>query len=194
MQHPLQPSSLLKRLFCRRPEAPAMRRLARRLRRTLIELCVLTLSLPCLTHAETDPDRSDTGRVSLVFSPYVWHTHNGDHNESPWLTGLELEPTGFPLNLGAVFFRNSFNQNSVYAYVGKRWFLAPDEQGPFVNLTAGPLYGYRHEYEDKVPLNHGGLGLAIIPGVGYQYRAFNAQLVVLGTAALMVTFGYDFRR
>lgn len=174
-----------------------MTRPAQCLRRTLTGFIVMALSLPCLTPAaaaDSNAEEPGIGRVSLVFSPYVWHTQNGDHNELPWLTGLELEPAGSPLNFGAVYFRNSFYQNSVYAYVGKRWFLAPDEQGAFVNLTAGPLYGYRDEYEDKVPLNHHGLGLAVIPGIGYQYRAFNAQLVFLGTAALTVTFGYDFTR
>ncbi|HWH49138.1 MAG TPA: hypothetical protein VN664_15155, partial [Burkholderiales bacterium] len=63
---------------------------------------------------------------------------------------------------------------------------------PYFKITGGPLYGYKGAYEDKIPLNSNGVGLAIIPGVGYQYQRASAQLVILGTAAVMLTFGYDF--
>ena len=61
-----------------------------------------------------------------------------------------------------------------------------------LKLTGGPLYGYRGKYENKIPFNHRGLGWAIIPGIGYQYKSVDAQLVLLGGAAVMITFGYDF--
>ena len=132
------------------------------------------------------------GRLTFVFGPYVYHYHyDPSHNNEPWVTGLEWGPRGSRLDYGAVYFRNSFDQGSVYAYAGKRWFRDDDEQGVYLKLTAGPLYGYRGQYEDKVPYNHNGLAWAIIPGIGYQYRAVNAQFVFLGTAALLFTFGYD---
>ncbi|HEX4986595.1 MAG TPA: sn-glycerol-3-phosphate transporter [Burkholderiales bacterium] len=134
------------------------------------------------------------GRLTLVFGPYVYHYHDNEgHNDQPWLTGLEWGPQGWPVDFGAVYFRNSFSQDSAYAYVGKRWFYDGRDHGVYLKLTGGPLYGYRDQYESKVPFNHNGLGWAIIPGIGYQYRAVDAQLVILGGAALMVTFGYDFR-
>ena len=132
-------------------------------------------------------------RLTLVFGPAVYHYHyDADHNNAPWLTGMEWGPEGSWVDVGAVYFRNSFNQDSVYAYVGKRWFMGERDQGVYLKLTGGPLYGYRGQYEDKIPFNHNGLGWGIIPGIGYQYRAVDAQLVFLGSAALMVTFGYDF--
>ena len=134
-------------------------------------------------------------RLTFVFGPYVYHYHNNDdHNDFPWLTGLEWGPRGSWVDFGAVFFRNSFEQSSVYAYAGKRWFPGDDEQGVYVKVTGGPLYGYRGEYEDKVPLNRNGLAWAIIPGLGYQYRSVDVQFVFLGGAALLLTFGYDFTR
>ena len=136
----------------------------------------------------------DMGRLTLVVAPYVYHTHGGHHNDTPWLAGLEWLPAAHQVELGAAYFRNSFYQDSVYLYVGKRWFISDNEQGPFVHLTGGPLYGYRGAYEDKVPFNHHGFGLAIIPSIGYQYRSVNVQLVALGTAGLLFTFGYDFPR
>ena len=138
---------------------------------------------------------SDNGRLTLVFAPFLYHLHyDANHNDEPWLTGLEWEPRQSPVEFGAVYFRNSFYQDSVYAYVGKRWFISDDKEGVFLNLTGGPLYGYRGKYEKKVPYNHHGLGVAIIPAIGYQYRSASAQLIILGTAALMVSFGYDFGR
>ncbi len=138
----------------------------------------------------------DNRRLTLVFGPYVFHYNNDSmHNDLPLLTGLEWGPKDWPVDLGAVYFRNSFYQDSVYAYLGKRWFpLNEDRQGLYLKLTGGPLWGYRGQYEDKVPFNHKGLGVAVIPGIGYQYRAVDAQLVILGGAALMVTFGFDFWR
>ena len=82
----------------------------------------------------------------------------------------------------------------MYAYIGKRWFVADEHEGLYLKLTGGPLYGYRDPYEDKVPFNHHGLAWAIIPGIGYQYRRFDAQLVILGGAALLFTVGYDLPR
>ena len=134
-------------------------------------------------------------RLTLIIGPYVYHYHhNPEHNNKPWLTGLEWAPRNSWLDFGAVYFRNSFDQPSLYAYAGKRWFPGHDEQGFYLKLTAGPLYGYRGQYEDKVPFNHDGLAWAIIPGIGYQYRAVDAQFVFLGGAALLFTFGYDFSK
>ena len=147
------------------------------------------------TTAPAEESASDNDRLSLVFGPYVYHYNNdSSHNDEPWLTGLEWHPRGSWVDFGAVYFRNSFNQDSVYAYAGKRWFIPDDREGIYLKLSGGPLYGYRGQYEDKVPFNHNGLAWAIIPGIGYQYRAVDAQLVFLGSAALVVTFGFDFPR
>jgi len=145
--------------------------------------------------ATADEPVSDSDRLTLVFGPYVYHFHDdASHNDQPWLTGLEWGPRGSWVDFGAVYFKNSFSQPSVYAYAAKRWFMNDDEQGVYVKVTGGPLYGYRGQYEHKVPLNHNGLAWAVIPGVGYQYHSVDAQLVFLGTAALLVTFGYDFSK
>lgn len=133
------------------------------------------------------------GRLTMVFGPYAFHYNNdSSHNARPFLTGLEWGPDNLGIDFGAVYFRNSFYQDSVYAYVGKRWFYHERDHGVYLKLTGGPLYGYRGKYENKIPFNHRGLGWAIIPGIGYQYKSVDAQLVLLGGAAVMITFGYDF--
>jgi len=150
-------------------------------------------AVACLAE-EPASDPSDGGRLTFVFAPYVYHYHyDPNHTNTPWLTGFEWTPPGswHGLEYGAVYFRNSFAQPSVYAYVGKRWFAGSDDQGAYLKVTAGPLYGYRGQYENKVPFNHDGLAAAIIPGLGYQYGKLDVQFAILGSAALLLTFGYD---
>ena len=155
-------------------------------------LCAVLLCTACAARAgELEPNRDS--RLSLVFGPYVYHYYyDPKHTDTPWLTGLEWGPRGSWVDYGAAYFRNSFDQPSIYAYASKRWFVHDEPEGVYLKLTAGPLYGYRGPYEDKVPFNHNGLAWAIIPGLGYQYHAFSGQLVFLGGAALLLTFGYDF--
>jgi len=157
-------------------------------------ICAVLLCFAAAASAEGLAPNAEE-RLTFVFGPYVYHYHYDPlHNNYPWLTGLEWGPRGSWVDYGAVYFENSFDQPSVYAYVGKRWFVADEHKGLYLKLTAGPLYGYRDPYEDKVPFNHNGLAFAIIPGIGYQYRRVDAHVVFLGGAALLFTFGYDFPR
>jgi hypothetical protein len=150
------------------------------------------LLLACGSVAAADSAAPD-GRLTLVFGPYVFHYNNdSSHNSRPFLTGLEWGPDNLGIDVGAVYFRNSYYQDSLYAYVGKRWFYHERDHGVYLKLTGGPLYGYRGKYENKIPFNHRGLGWAIIPGIGYQHKSVDAQIVLLGGAAVMITFGYDF--
>ena len=140
-------------------------------------------------------ETASTGRLTFTFGPYVHHFHEDpDHINTPWLVGVEWEPHDSRIDYGTTVFRNSFGQSSVYVYAGKRWFRDDDGQGLFVNVTGGVLYGYRGDYEDKVPFNYNGFAPAIIPGIGYQYHAFNAQLFLLGLSALLFTFSYDYSK
>lgn len=161
-----------------------------RMLRLLIALAFLLVA-PAVAAQEAESN----DRLTLMLGPYVLHySYDPNHNDYPAMTGLEWEPRGSWLDYGVVYFRNSFSQPSVYAYAGKRWFARDDDQGLFLKVTAGPLYGYRGQYEDKVPFNNNGLAWAIIPAIGYQYHDVNAQFVLLGSAALLFTVGYDFSK
>ncbi len=166
-----------------------MRRLVIRSLRTLA--CVLTAMCTCTWTAHADVF-ADGDQVMLQIGPYMYHTSDDpEHNNVPKLVGVEWESAS-RWELGASYFENSFYQPCIYIYAGRRWFLGSRDDGFYVKLSGGPLYGYKDPYEDKVPVNFNGLALAIIPAVGYQYKRTNAQLVILGTAGLMLTFGYDF--
>ena len=137
---------------------------------------------------------ADQGRLTGLFGPYVYHYRDTGYNDLPRVTGLEWEPRGSSLEFGAVYFMNSYYQDSWLAYVGKRWFISDNKEGVYLSVIGGPVYGYRGDHEDRIPLNHHGLGVAAAPSIGYQYRSVNSQLMFLGNSAILVIFGYDFLR
>jgi hypothetical protein len=131
-------------------------------------------------------------RYTLTYSPYMYHfTPRKDHNNYPNFVGVEWD-SDRPLDLGAGYFRNSFEQPSAYIYAYKRWDYGNSDHHFFSKLTAGALLGYVAEHEDRIPVNWNGFGLGVIPAVGYQYRRVSTQVVLLGISALMFTAGYDF--
>jgi hypothetical protein len=154
--------------------------------------CVALVALfTCTSTAHADVF-SDGDQVMLQVGPYVVHWHNSaDHNDWPWLVGVEWESAA-RWEIGAAHFSNSFHQSSTYVYAGRRWFLRSGNQGIYAKLTGGLLYGYRDPYENKIPVNFNGLGLAVLPAIGYQFHRANAQIVLLGGAGFTLTFGYDF--
>ena len=119
----------------------------------------------------------------------VWTTHfdpQPDHNNNQDLIGLERH-RGDSYLWGAVTFRHSFGERSLYGYAGKRFEFAGT---PFnAKLTAGLLYGYRGEYRDKIPFNRFGVAPAVIPSVGVSYQRVGVDVVLLGAAAAMVNVG-----
>jgi len=134
---------------------------------------------------------SEGGTLSVHFSPYVIHyDENSEHNKYPWFTNIEWEFAS-KWEIGGAYFRNSYYQPCGYIYGGKRWTFGPRDHHLFLKLTAGAIIGYFRPYENKLPINADGLGLGIIPTIGYKYQRASTQLVVLGTAGIMFTVGYD---
>jgi hypothetical protein len=61
-----------------------------------------------------------------------------------------------------------------------------------LTLKCGPtVYHYNKDPEhSKIPLNHRrGIAPALLPAVGYQMERSRVQVVPLGTAGLLLTFG-----
>lgn len=149
-------------------------------------ICLCFTSSPALGDNE-----SHESLVALHFSPYVFHFNNKpEYNSFPWFVALEWESSS-QWELGGAFFINSYDQPSGYVYGGKRWTFGPREQHLFLKLTAGAILGYVEPYEDKLPINANGIGLGIIPAVGYKYKRASTQLVLLGVSGVMITIGYD---
>lgn len=122
-------------------------------------------------HHSADPEHTNNQQLISV------ELHNPDY----WLTGLAR-------------FKNSFNQDSLYLYVGREFpFWEPAESVTFrAKLTAGALHGYRGEYRDKIPFNRYEIAPAALPSVGVRWGRVESDLIVFGTAGLMVTAGVRF--
>lgn len=128
--------------------------------------------------------------LSLHYGPYVHHWRpDPRHNNTPDLIGLEVQNTRQWL-AGAMWFHNSYHQPSQYLYVGRHW-SSDALPSLYAKLSAGPLLGYKGEFEDKIPINKDGVGVGVIPAIGYRHDRFSAQVAILGTAGYLITFGGD---
>lgn len=134
------------------------------------------------------PDRGvNAGAWDLVFSPYTLH-YNPDEDHKPVvMLGLSKGLEGRWL-AGGVIFSNSFGQPSIYVYGGQRYVSPFGFENWYLQWTAGLLYGYVGEYQDKVPLNYKGFSPGFVPSIGYRFNKYvYGELDFLGTAALMFT-------
>ena len=94
---------------------------------------------------------------------------------------------------GVALFRNSFGQPSTYVYVGKQWNGVLDTPKLFTKVSAGLIYGYKGQYQHKIPFNDYGIAPAIIPSLGWHISPEDsAQVMVLGKAGLLFAYGRRF--
>ena len=129
----------------------------------------------------------------LVVSPYTLHWHQDEDHRRVGLVGLERHDATDHSLWGLSLFSNSFGQPSAYAYYGHEWNGLAGRDALYAKLSAGIIYGYKGQYEDKIPLNHRGFAPAIIPAVGWRLTPNDAvQAMVLGTAGLMFSYNRRF--
>ncbi|RUR34933.1 hypothetical protein ELY33_00050 [Vreelandella andesensis] len=132
---------------------------------TLVQTSLLT------RHFDPDPDHINQQQLASI------ELHNPDR----WLTG-------------AAWFKNSFDQPTWYFYVGREFPLWQFSEGVKIRakLTGGLLRGYKGEYRDKIPLNHFEIAPALLPSIGVQWGRVESDLIIFGTAGMMVTAGLRF--
>ncbi|TRW50540.1 sn-glycerol-3-phosphate transporter [Aliidiomarina halalkaliphila] len=148
-------------------------------------------------------------RFQLHTSVFTTHFNpKPEHNNTQNLIGLEWYGDGFEPNYfhafhdhmgnarplaGAAWFRNSFDQKSIYLYGGVRQdFIRYNEIQTYAKITAGLIHGYRGEYRDKIPFNQFGIAPAIIPMVGASYGWGVAEITFFGFSGVMLTLGATF--
>lgn len=160
--------------------------------------CALTLLIiacgPAAAENGWDGDREvDQRGVLVLASPYTYHyspASSGEERRRPWLFGVAAVETDGRMAGGAAF-SNSFGQPCAYGFVGHRYVEPFGWQRTYWSWTAGLVYGYVPPYEDKLPINVNGWAPVVLPTVGYQLtRNFSAELVLLGTSALMFTITF----
>ncbi len=134
----------------------------------------------------------DGARWLLQTSVYTKHfTPSPEHNNNQKLVNLEYQRPD-KIVLGAAAFDNSFGQPSQYVYLGKLW--RPLESAPMlhVKLTGGLIHGYKDKYRDKIPYNGSGIAPAIIPMIGLSGKHISGEVMLFGTAGVMVAVGVLF--
>jgi len=149
---------------------------------------LIVLSSSILSIPATADEPASKWRIQA--SPYTLHFDPSDEHDDVWMLGLEWQSPQDWL-LGGAYFKNSFGQPSWYWYGGYNWDGSAFLKGSFAKLTAGVIVGYDGEYEDKIPINSDGVGLGILPSIGWQYERFALQLNLLGSAGLMFSLNYD---
>ncbi|PXX95038.1 hypothetical protein CR157_19290 [Halomonas sp. LBP4] len=140
------------------------------------------------------PPKPKLDHVLVQTSLYTDHfSSDPEHTNQQKLASVELHNPQRWL-VGAAGFKNSFDQDSLYLYVGREFpFWEPAESVTFrTKLTAGALHGYRGEYRDKIPFNRYEIAPAALPSVGVQWGRVESDLIVFGTAGLLVTAGVRF--
>lgn len=169
-------------------------------RKLFCSVACLSLALPVLasnwgqTLCPSAPASDDQAQDSwnLTLSPFTHHwNYNPDH-KTVNLVGLDKMGADNRF-CGAALFTNSFGQPSAYVYSGKEWAHLWGSQDWFVKLSGGLLYGYKGQYQDKIPFNNYGIAPAIIPSLGYRFSPEDSfQLILLGDAAIMFAYGRSF--
>ncbi|MFZ9428331.1 MAG: hypothetical protein ACO26F_01355 [Burkholderiaceae bacterium] len=128
-----------------------------------------------------------------VAAPYAPHIRPSDEHADVWAIGLERQRADQWL-AGGSFFSNSFGQPSTYLYVGKRFPALLGHPQLFGQLSGGLMYGYRGQYQGKVPFNYNGFSPGALASIGWQFnRELSLTVHAVGDAAVMFQFGWDFR-
>lgn len=137
--------------------------------------------------APDEPWRTD--RIYLQTSLNNLHFHDDPaHVKYPKLVYGEYHLSDRSL-VGAAAFDNSFGQSSQAVFGGWRYRPLPELQPLYVKVLAGVVHGYRGQYRDKIPFNRSGFAPAIIPSVGYCVSRVCSEVVIIGGAGLLLTFG-----
>jgi hypothetical protein len=131
------------------------------------------------------------GTWRLMASPYTIHYSHDPNHRPVWMLGFERERLD-GLLWGATYFSNSFGQPSAMVYGGQRLYDFSPYPQLFAQWTAGVMYGYKGEYQDKVPFNHRGFSPGVVLALGWQFTPrYSLQANVLGNSALMFQFSID---
>lgn len=158
-------------------------------------LMALALGLQPAAMAEQASDAAFDGPAHwrAAVAPFTAHFNPSDEHEYVWAVGVERVWASEWL-AGGSYFRNSFGQPSGYLYVGRSYPGLFERPQLYWQWTAGLLYGYRGEYEDKVPFNNNGFSPGAVVAVGWRFSERSAaQLNLLGNSALMLQLSHDFR-
>jgi hypothetical protein len=131
------------------------------------------------------------GTWRLMASPYTIHYSQDPNHKPVWMLGVERERLD-GLLWGVCYFSNSFGQPSGMVYGGQRLYDFSPYPQLFAQWTAGIMYGYKGEFQDKVPFNHRGFSPGVVLALGWQVTPrYSVQANILGNSAMMFQLSID---
>lgn len=138
--------------------------------------------------------RDDVAYTSWQFSPWTVHFHPSPEHKHALSASYE-QTLKDNHTRSVVLFTNSFGQPSVYfSPWGQRFDNLLGQPNVFAKWNAGLIYGYRGEYKDKVPFNHGGFSPGLFVALGYRFTPqMEVQVNLLGTAAIQFQYNMNMR-
>lgn len=130
-------------------------------------------------------------RVRLAYTPRVFHVNERDEYVDwnhivavEFVTTRHVSWDADRSHFGAAVFDNSYGQFSQTIYYGLEWDWKPAGDGQFFwAVSAGIVHGYKEPYENRLPFNRAlGVGLAIVPALGWERDALGFALSISGSA------------
>lgn len=147
---------------------------------------------PCPDSLAIEGGKESSSKWDLTISPVAYHWSTNPDHKRVNLISIDRHLKGGRF-CGIAFFTNSFGQASTYGYVGQKWDNLFGYPKLFSKVSAGLIYGYRGEHQDKLPFNDLGVAPVIIPSLGYAITPEDsAQVFVLGTAGLLFAYARSF--
>lgn len=125
-------------------------------------------------------------------SPFTQHVHNKPEFQYVWGVGVERQRDDHWL-YGLAYISNSFGQDCGYLYLGQQYPDLLEEPKFYFQWSAGVLYGYKGQYQHRVPLNQNGFAPGLVLSLGWQFDESVAMQVNKAGSAFMLQLSYAWR-
>ncbi|MGM0500555.1 MAG: hypothetical protein ACQERL_10175 [Bacillota bacterium] len=114
-------------------------------------------------------------------------------NNQQQLIGIERHYSNNELN-GIAFFKNTYDQNTIYIYGGKNYYLADFGK---TEITAKFSYGIVHGYDDEngkynTWMHEMETFPAIVFAVGLRREPYRLEIIPFADAGIIITGGVEF--
>lgn len=140
------------------------------------------------------PAASKLKNYYLQTSFYTHHYSQKNYqNNQQQLLGFERHYSNNKLN-GISFFKNSYNQSTIYIYGGENYFLTNFKN---TEITAKLTYGIVHGYDDEngkynTWMHEMGTFPAIVLALGLRREPYRLEIIPFADAGIIITGGIEF--
>lgn len=139
----------------------------------------------------------DAAEIENYYLQTSFHTHHYSQgvyqNNEQKLIGIERHFSDNDLD-GITFFKNTYEQNSIYLYWGTNYNLFSINN---IEITAKFTYGIIHGYDDEngkysTWMHEMGTFPGAVFSLGLRYKPFRLNVVPFADAGIIITGGLEF--